>query len=434
MSRIVCHTQATRVALSAVMLALLALTLIPTVALAIADPDNLELQGVYVYEDCIEDGDVGVFIEYYINYASLPAETVTLSYLALFLDTTGLIISASSPYAYNDKGYGYGVAWIYFSADEASYYGLDADDWDRYDVRLAGNPTVPSGWTGDPPTTTRTVDSWQTTGDTGVLLGVRILQKASELSDEWGVDLVTTTSVGNRLSAEGETYFTNAIPDLRSMTSSVFSSGTQGPDYPGSDLDYTTSFGATMTDGTGTVTGSPIELDEGENTVTVTAVGTFVFSLEQGTVGNVTDGTGTVTGSPVDLVAGNTTVTVPDGGTGTLIVYVVLATTQTAITDTVIGTAFDLTTLAERFHMSRLWMSGIVWGIVTILICAAVYRKASEGQLASQSAGKITWIVFNVCFIGGALLGLLSFTIPILMFLASDLFIGYVLFFKTAYV
>jgi len=187
-----------------------------------------------------------------------------------------------------------------------------------------------------------------------------------------------------------------------------------------------------MANGTGTVTGSPIELDEGENTVTVTAVGTFVISLNQGTEGTVTNGTGVVTGSPVDLVAGDTTITVPAGGSGTLIVDVALVTTQTGITDTITGTAFDLTTLAEHFHMSRLWMSGIVWGIVTILICAAVYRKASEGRMAAQSAGKITWTVFNVCFAGGALLGMLSFTVPILLFLASDLFIGYVVFFRQA--
>ncbi|MDO8619395.1 MAG: hypothetical protein Q7R49_05650, partial [Candidatus Daviesbacteria bacterium] len=80
--------------------------------------------------------------------------------------------------------------------------------------------------------------------------------------------------------------------------------------------------GGTLTDGTGTATGSPITLVPGANTPTITVAGTFVVNLPVGVTGTaVTDGW-TVTGSPVALVAGNNTVTVQVGGVGTITVTV----------------------------------------------------------------------------------------------------------------
>jgi hypothetical protein len=189
-----------------------------------------------------------------------------------------------------------------------------------------------------------------------------------------------------------------------------------------------------MTDGTGTVTGSPITFTEGSTVVDVTAIppggGTFIFELAQGTVGTMTDLTGTVTGSPLDLVAGTNTATVTVDGTFT--VNVVLRDTTSGMEDSVTGTGFDLTTVATTFGMGRWMFSGIVWLILSVIICAAVY-KISPDQYGGSSAGKILFPVFIVCIIAGTLMGLLKPIVGIVMFIAIlGFFVGYIIFFRGA--
>ena len=416
--------------LLAVLLALASI-LVPVPVLAIADPDDIQIFSVYVYEDCLETGDVGVMVHYLIDYAALPTETATEAYMAIFLDTDGAThLAAVAPYTYVDSGYGQGVIWIYFSASDVVTHGLDRTNLSLYRVRLSGNPTVPSGWAGDPPAISTVIDYWQETGDTAVLVALRVLAMADHLELIWLLDLVESTPLGNKLTTLGEEYFTNVITDLRTIAPNAFAEGTIDPEYP--DIDFTQQFGAAMTNLSGNVTGSPIELTEGETTVNVTVAGTFTMELEQGTVGNVTGtvggGTETLTGDPVSLVAG--TSTVETSTTGTLVVNVWLNTTQQILIDTVEGTAFDLTDVATHFGMSRMWMSSIVWFIVTILVCAAVYKKASAQ--APSGASKVTFLVFNVMFIGGILLSMLPLVVGVLLFLASDVFIGYILFFRGA--
>lgn len=421
----------TRIALTSTLFLLLlsSFFLSPLTVLAIDDPDDMQVLGTYVYQDCLEAGDRGVLIDYLIDYASLPSESATEAYLAVFLDTDGTTQLASvAPYAFVDNGYGRGLMWIYFTAAQAATYNLIVANSSLYRIRLVGNPTVPSGWTGDPPSVLTSIDLWQTEGSTSVIIALRVLYYAEVLGLAWGYDLLQTTSLGNRLATLGETYFTNVIPGLRAMAPGAFASGTVDPiDI---DQDFTTEFGAIMENLTGTVIGSPITLTEGENTVTVTAAGTFLFTLEQGTVGTVSDGTGTVTGSPVDLVEGESTITVPVAGEGTLIADVNLENTQTGLTDTVAGTAFDVSDAGVHFGMSTMWMSSVIWFIITLLVCAATYRVSR--QKGGAGASKMTFLIFDVVLTGGILLGMMPLAVGILLFLGCNFFIGYIVFFKPA--
>lgn len=395
-------------------------------ALAIDDPDALELRGAYVYEDCLEDGDVGVFLDYYIDYGTLPSEVVTEAFLTIFLDTDGATqLAATAPYSYVDRGFGRGISWIYFTAAQAETYSLDGADIDDYRVCLAGNPTVPSGWAGDPPVVTTTLDYWQDGGSTATLLGLRVIAYADLLGTTWGLALTEATTVGYRLSDLGAEYFTNAIPNLRQMAPNIFLEGTIYPED--TEIDYTVEFGAVISDITGTLYTSPTVLTEGANEVTVNISGTFNLELENGTVATVTSGTATVTGSPVDAVAGDNTITTTSNGT--IFIEAELHSTQTTLDDFVLGTAFDLTDLGEHFGMSRLWISGVVWAIVTLLVCAAVYVRTAKDP---DRASKVTFVVFDVCIVGGAMLGMLSLLVAVLVFLACNAFIGYILFFKPA--
>lgn len=410
---------------------ILVVALLPILVYAIANPDSPpQVRAVYVFEDCLETGDVGVLIDYYIDYAAIPDETATEAYLASFIDTDGSTqLETVAPYTFVNSGYRRGMIWIYFDATSASGYGLDSANQALHSVWLMGNPTVASGWPGDPPKTIAGIDDWQTTGVTATLLALRILYFADQLELAWELDMIEETSLGSRLTSAGESYFMNVIPNLRTMAPSCFSAGTVDPVYE--DLDYSATFGATMTDGTGTVTGSTITFAEGDTQVLVTATGTFIFELEKGTVGTVTSLGGTVVPSPVELVAGINTITVTV--TGTLTVSVALVTTQTAITDTITGTGWDLTDVATDFGMSRIMFSGFVWIALTICICAAFFKASNRrGSFAGGGGGKAVMIIFDICIIGGGVLGLLSILVATLLFIAFGFMTGYVLFYRGA--
>jgi len=394
--------------------------------LAIIDPDSPPaVNAVYIYEDLIEDGDTGVLIDYYLDYSvsGNPTETVTEAYLLSFIDIDGITqLKTVAPYTFQDSGYGRGLIWIYFTATETTTYSLDSADVALYSVWFMGNPTL--AWAGDPPKTTATIDYWQTSGDASILLALRVLYYADQLELIWvpALDLIETTSLGSRLTTTGESYFENVIASLRVMAPNCFSAGEYSPVME--DTDYATEFGAIAT--STVLAASPVDLAEGANALNPTGAGTIVFTLLRGTVGTAVGAT--VVGTPLALVEGNNTATIT--GIGAITVTVNLENTQTAITDTITGTGLDLTTVATHFGMSRLMFSGLVWLVVSIIICAAVYKVGEESNYGGS--GKVVMIVFDLCIIGGAVLGLLSIIAAVLLFIGFGAFTGYVLFFRGA--
>lgn len=423
-----------------ILFGVLACTLLAIPVLAIDDPNTPpSINAVYVFEDLLETDDVGVLIDYYLDYdldpdedpdiVDIPDETVTEAYLAIFIDTDGSTqLKSVAPYTFVNSGYGRGLVWIYFSAAEVTEYSIDSANEDDYRIWLTGNPTL--DWAGDPPKTISTIDQWNTTGDQAVLLALRVLYYADQLELLWELDMVESTALGNRLTSTGEEYFENVIQYLRQMAPACFSSAMIEPDVE--DLDYTTEFGATATGAI--VVGSPVTLDEGDNTVNVNATGTFTVTLLQGTVGTVTSGDATVTGSPLSIVAGDNTVTISAAPTppDDVTITVALEDTTSAMVDSIEGTGWDLTDAATAFGFSRWMFSGLVWLLVTVLVCAAVYR-VSPSQYGGSSAGKVLFPVFIVCIIGGTLLGLLKPVVGITMFIGiAGFFVGYILLFRQA--
>jgi len=415
-------------------LALVFMLVHSVVAYAIADPDSPpQMSAIYVYEDLLEEGDVGVFIDYYLDYSAnaTPTETVNESYLVVFIDADGVTqLKAVAPYAFVDNGYGRGFAWVYFSATEAAADFIDSANEANYRVWLIGNPTVPSGWTGDPPKTIAGIDEWYTTGDSAVLLALRILYYADVLEVIWSLDLIEATGLGNRLTTLGEGYFQNVIANLRDMAPACFSSGTIEPGQE--DIDYSVAFGAVATGAI--VTGTPVTLTSGVNTLNINAIGTFILELENGTYGTIEDGTATMTSPLSNIVPGTNTITVTGGVAGTLIATVALESTQQTLVDTVTGTGFDLTKVAQRFGMSRMVFSGLLWFAISIILCGASYRwESGRGGIGGVGgAGGITMLMFTMCLIGGTLLGLLDMRVTAMIGIGYGGFIGYVLFFRTS--
>ena len=88
----------------------------------------------------------------------------------------------------------------------------------------------------------------------------------------------------------------------------------------GTTLTLSNTATGTMTNGTGIVTGSPVTLNAGANTPTITVAGAFVINIPVGSTGTAVTGGWTVANSPVSLSAGNNTITVQAGGSGTITV------------------------------------------------------------------------------------------------------------------
>lgn len=410
-------------------LALILILALPIHVMAIANPDTPpEANAVYVYGDLLEKGDAGVLIDCYLDYAVTPNETATQSFMGIFIDTDGTTqLKAVAPYTFVDSGYGRGLIWIYFTAAEVTAYSIDRADEALYRVWLIGNPTL--SWPGDPPKTIATIDYWQPAdSDASVLVALRVLYYADVLELIWLEDMIEETPLGNRLTDTGASYFLNVIPNLMLIAPSAFASGEYEPTLE--DIDYSTEFGAIIRNGTGNVTGSPVTLAEGTNTVTANATGTLILELNKGVVGTVTNNGGTVTGSPVAIVAGTNTITVT--GTGTLTIVVELENLETGIIDAVTGTGLDLTAAATAFGMTRWMFSGIIWIILGVVVCAAVYRARASEDAYTGGAGKTVLLVFDIWIIGGTLLGLLHPIVAILMFLGFGGFTGYILFFRQA--
>lgn len=396
------------------------------IAYAIADPATPpQINNVEVYVDLLEDGDTGVLIDCELVYPTIPDESATEAYLIVFVDTDNVTqLQTVAPYTFVDNGYGRFLVWIYFTPAETASYGLSSANRTLYRVWLVGNPSLV--WAGDPPKTMAGIDYWQTLGEAATLVALRVLDYADILGNEWSLVMVEETPLGNKLTSTGATYFTNVIANLRSIAPAAFPTGTY---YPiDQDIDYSREFSATITDDSGTLPVSPLTLTEGSNTVVIATVGTFTIELNDGVSGNVTSGTTTVTGSPVDIVAGTNTITTTGAG-GNIIINVLLYDTKSRIEGTLLGTGLDLTDIAAEFGMTRLMFSGLTWLVVSVLICAAIYRN---GQTKAEPSGPVVLLVFDVSIIGGALLGLLHPLVAALLFIAFGAFTGYIFFFRSA--
>lgn len=413
-----------------VILAVLMLVVIlaPSV-LAIDQPDtDPQVNAVDVYE--LESGGLGVFIDYYLDYTSpYPPETATESYLAIFVDTDGTTqLKATAPYTYVDSGYQRGLIWLEFTAAEVVTYSLDSADEALYRVWLQGNPTLSWNGTGEIPKTVGLISDWHDSGDPEVLLAQKVLYYADELEVLWTLGLVEETALGKKLTDTGADYFQNVILNLRDLAPAAFASTTVNPVT--TSISYATSLSGVVT---GTiVAGSPVTLDDGDNTITANAPGTMDITLGSGTYGSITEDTGTFTGGPTqDLVPGSSNITVTGAGDFTVNIY--LNTPQGTLSDNVTGSGFDLSDAADHFHMSTLVFSSLVWFFVSVIIVAAAYgvsRKTMAGDSSGPAA--VSMLLFAICLIGGGMLGMLDLRVLALLAIGYAGIIGYVLFFRYA--
>jgi len=212
-----------------------------TPVLAIADPDAISINGVWVYRNCREEGDQLYIVDYTIDYTVNPDENVAEAYLCRLMDEDDDELRAVAPVAYYDDGYGDGVVSIYFEAD-------DAPTWEEdYTMMLAGNPFLE--WAGDPPSDEVTeFDIWQDNeiGVTKLLVAARVIDLALGLETDWGEDMVSVTDEGDQvLTTYGLGYFLNVILYFSDIAPTIFpegqgmQSGVITPELPEEDFTKT---------------------------------------------------------------------------------------------------------------------------------------------------------------------------------------------------
>ena len=202
------------------LLAIMAIFLFITPVLAIEQPDTLEINAVYVYQNCRETGDQMYIIDFTIEYTTPPAQNAYQAYMCRLREDTDVLVY-ERPYPFHENGYAQGVRGIYLSAE-------DAPDWEgSYNIQLIGNPFL--DWTGGvPEDSVSTFDLWQDNeiAVTKVVLASRILTLAQALETDWGMDMVNVSDAGQLvLTSNGVAYFSAAIPYFTDVAPSSLPSG-----------------------------------------------------------------------------------------------------------------------------------------------------------------------------------------------------------------
>lgn len=202
---------------------------------AISDPDSSPtITKVKANRNLIETGDVLLYGDYFIPYASVPSTSASDSFIFRLLDGTtekGII----TPYSLMDNGYNRGCFSFYFSA-------ADNLTWDvAYTIRISQNPSQFD----DPTYVDYIMSSASYTGSTDqkdnqTELAINIIAMATRLENYYDdYDFLDTGPAGTVLSSPiGETYFRNVIYGVQGMASSLFM--VQALELDTTDIDWTT--------------------------------------------------------------------------------------------------------------------------------------------------------------------------------------------------
>jgi hypothetical protein len=207
--------------------ALLLMFVIAAPAFAIALPDSTpQVIGKWVWQSVIDPGDILIIIYENTPYATPPATDYSEAFTWEFMNTTGNVsLGWSDGYDYNDKGYGYNVIGIYFSAAEVVSKGII---WgDSYYLKLNGSPVAFA----DPPQYIYqiTASDYTTLTDPDEIqieIEDRITQIAADLDNKWGLglsySLIDQSETGIVLSIYGEAFFRGALYGIQSYAPDLF--------------------------------------------------------------------------------------------------------------------------------------------------------------------------------------------------------------------
>lgn len=198
-------------------------------AFAIAEPDDLDIVDahVHVFRHILETSDWLLLVDYNIDYASLPTEPATDSFILRVMNGSTQL-GTNVPYAYNTKGYNEGLISIYLTAAQFTSQSMT---WQAaYNVTISGNPGLFNVSSPTFPIETHTLtttdyDTAASMTEARTNLGNYVIARGQEYHLVWTQitdELVSNPALGAALTSAGESYFTGAIPGLRNMAPQIF--------------------------------------------------------------------------------------------------------------------------------------------------------------------------------------------------------------------
>lgn len=187
----------------------------------IAEPDSApSVAHVKANRNLLETGDVLIYGEYTLPYASIPTIGADESYVMQLLNGE-TVLGTASIYVLIDNGYKVGVFSFYFSAADNLTWGQ------AYTIRISQTPTQfasPQKWDMVMITSSSV---WSSSTDTDVnqtQLATNVIAAAKRMNTSHSdYDFLDTAVGGTVLSSPtGETYFRGAIYGIQAMAPSLF--------------------------------------------------------------------------------------------------------------------------------------------------------------------------------------------------------------------
>lgn len=235
---------AARLSAFALLLTAFAVCLMPGVAFAdLPDPETLELEEVECFRHMLEANDMLVLARYECTYANdtvQPDHPIADTFNFRLYDSNTTSVSNTTAYAFHHNGYDKGIVSFYLAANRTLM------DWgDLGNITIIGSSLFDSP---APNTTYEMVaaDYTSSTSPATIREELRqfIISQATFLQLDWNqywlglgaesmqIELLTfVTPDYTVLSYAGESYFTNAIENLRSMCPLLFANQLIVPSY-----------------------------------------------------------------------------------------------------------------------------------------------------------------------------------------------------------
>ena len=262
------------------------------------------------YENTYTLNDVLLLVEYNIPYASLPSNSATVNFLVRLLDPNGNVLGTVTPFAYENLGYGYGCAAIYFAPSTIAWGATDS-------VQIIGNPGV--SWVGATvPNVTAPMMPSNWSASSTVAVGQtqacqQVISIAVDLENRWNVALTSSAVAGTVMNSYGQQYFGSVIPYFSTICGTILTYTAPQP------VNASPINGSAASGVTGVLTVSPAELSPGTSTVLISVAGDFTITLPADHSGSALSGTAAINNSPVTLGAGINNLIAQSPGTVTII-------------------------------------------------------------------------------------------------------------------
>ncbi|OGO00991.1 MAG: hypothetical protein A2Y58_03200 [Chloroflexi bacterium RBG_13_51_52] len=208
---------------AALAISLILLALFSTPAVAMDEPDTVVLYDIALFHDVLVANDFLAIVPYDITFGTQPDDNIDLTFIFVMRDPTNTeTLGMVTAYPRYNGGYGKGVVSFYVES------GIDLDEF--YIFRVQENTAYyPASAIWD---FTIGLSNYCSETDQGAALRAKVLDIAQVLSNEWDVDLLSTSDVGQVvLSTYGELYFLYAIPGIQAMAKELFSVQISAPTY-----------------------------------------------------------------------------------------------------------------------------------------------------------------------------------------------------------